>query len=292
MRPINMTLDDNILKPAKNDNKDVCPYCGKKLSGKSQEQHNKECLFLLKKDTIERFSFDVTHLIEQISVKEKEPIKKAAKIMYEAMNKSLLVHTFATGHSHMFSEELFYRAGGLVQIDPILIPSLMQHEGAITSTQLERKEGLAKEIYETLDLKDNEPFIIVSNSGINAVPVEMANICKENNHPVIVITSLETTRAAHIRNSLNKHLYELGDIVIDNHAPQADGLYQKSYGKVGAVSTILNSFIAQSLVLEVIGLYEQNEQIPPVYQSANTEGGDEHNKGLITQYQKRIKGLK
>ena len=292
MRPINMTLNDSILKSLTQEDKTMCKYCGRPLGSLSQEAHNKECEVLLKDQTVSTFAQDITSLIHELSEAEHNAILEAAHLMYDTMNKGLLVHTFATGHSHMFSEELFYRAGGLVQIAPILIPELMQHEGAITSTQLERQEGLAQKIYDSLDLKEGEPFIIVSNSGINAVPVEMAAICHEHHHKVIVITSMKTTLKGHVRNALNKHLYELGDIVIDNHAPQADGLYQKSYGKVGAVSTILNSFIAQALVLEVINLYEQNKQVPPVYQSANTEGGDEHNQTLITRYQARIKGLK
>lgn len=233
----------------------------------------------------------VTKLIDDIETKELDNIKKASKIMYDAFEKGLLVHVFATGHSHMFAEELFYRAGGLVQIDPILIPSLMQHEGAVSSTKRERETGTAKKIYDNLDLKEKEPFIIVSNSGINNVPVEFAALVKENNHPLIVVTSMEMTNNVKPRNTLNKKLYELADIVIDNHAPIGDGVIEKEYGRIGAVSSILGSYIAQRLVLEVINYYEANKKTPPIYLSANLPGGDEHNEKLFKKYQKRIKSL-
>ena len=233
----------------------------------------------------------VTKLIDDIETKELDNIKKASKIMYDAFEKELLVHVFATGHSHMFAEELFYRAGGLVQIDPILIPSLMQHEGAVSSTKRERETGTAKKIYDNLDLKEKEPFIIVSNSGINNVPVEFAALVKENNHPLIVVTSMEMTNNVKPRNTLNKKLYELADIVIDNHAPIGDGVIEKEYGRIGAVSSILGSYIAQRLVLEVINYYEVNKKTPPIYLSANLPGGDEHNEKLFKKYQKRIKSL-
>ena len=236
------------------------------------------------------FSKKINNILEDITKNEETNIKKAAKLIFDAMNKELVVHVFATGHSHMFAEELFYRAGGLVQVNPILEPFLMQHEGAIRSTQFERLEGIAKIIFSSLDLKDSEPFIIVSNSGINNVPVEMALIAKENNHPVIVVTSMNQSAKSKPRNKYDKHLYEVADIVIDNHTPYGDGVIEKEYGKIGASSSIACSFIAQSIVVEIVKLYEKQGITPPIYISANT-GGDEHNKKLYDKYKNRIKSL-
>ena len=236
------------------------------------------------------FSKKVNNIIEEIAKHEEANIKKAAKIIFDAMNQDQVLHVFATGHSHMFAEELFYRAGGLVQVNPILEPFLMQHEGAIRSTKFERLEGIAEIIYGSLNLKDGEPFIIVSNSGINNVPVEMALLAKENNHPVIVVTSLTQSTKSKPRNKYDKHLYEIADIVIDNHTPYGDGVIEKEYGKIGASSSIACSFIAQSIVIEIVKLYEEQNITPPIYISANT-GGDEHNKKLYDKYKNRIKSL-
>jgi len=240
---------------------------------------------------IDKFENKVLSLIQLIGEEEKENIHQAAIIMFEAMKKGKIVHVFATGHSHMFAEELFYRACGLVQIDPILIPELMQHEGAVSSTKRERESGKAEQIFKNWDIQPEEPMIIVSNSGINAVPVEMAELCKKNHLPVIVLTSVASSKVLSPRNRFNKHLYEMGDVVIDNHAPFGDGCIQKEYGRIGAVSSIIGSFIAQSLVLEIIELFELSNLTPPIYQSANTPGGDEHNKELMKKYKERIKCL-
>ena len=148
---------------------------------------------------------------------ETENIKKASEIIFKALRNKKLVHVFATGHSHMFAEELFYRAGGLVQVNPILEPFLMQHEGSIRSTKFERLTGIAEIIFNSLDLRSGEPFIIVSNSGINSVPVEMAVLAKEKGHPVICVTSITQSSKSNTRNKYNKHLYEVCDVVIDNH---------------------------------------------------------------------------
>ena len=240
---------------------------------------------------MKEFNEIIKELIDTIENQEKDNIKKASKIMYDVMNNEGLVHVFATGHSHMFSEELFYRACGLVQINPILIPPLMQHEGAVTSTKLERKTGLAKEIFDKEDIRENECVIVVSNSGINSVPIEFASLAKKKNLKVIVITSVASSRKLSPRNELNLHLYELGDVVIDNHSPYGDGAIKRNYGFIGACSTILNSYIAQSLVLEIIKLYEDDGKTPPVFLSANTPNGDDHNKELMKKYQGRIKAL-
>lgn len=237
------------------------------------------------------FNTKITEILNLIDTKEKDNILSASTIMANCMKNDGIVHVFATGHSHMFAEELFYRAGGLVQIDPILIPKLMQHEGAIRSTKLERVPGLAKEIYDEINLKEKEPFIIVSNSGINSVPVEMAKLAKDDNHPVIAVTSMDTTLKVNPRNNLNCKLYELADVVIDNHVPYGDGVIESKYGYIGSSSSIAGAYIAQSLVLNIIKLYEDEGLTPPVYISANIPGGDEHNKEIYEKYKDRIKCL-
>lgn len=233
----------------------------------------------------------IINLLKEIEEKENDNIIQASKIVYDAMKKDMVVHIFATGHSHMFAEEMFYRAGGLVQINPILEPALMQHEGAVRSTQLERLSGLSKIIYDSLDVKEGEPFIIVSNSGINSVPIEMAEIVKNNNHPVIILSSVESSKLLKSRAKNGLKLYELGDVVIDNHSPYGDGVIESKYGNVGSSSTILNSYIAQMLVLNIIDLYEKDGLVPPIYQSANTPGGDEHNKNIYNKFKNRVKSL-
>ena len=240
---------------------------------------------------MKEFLNKINVLLEEVANCESENIKKAATIMFESLKNNKLVHVFATGHSHMFCEEMFYRSGGLVGINPILVPALMQHEGAIRSTKLERTEGLAKVIYDSVDKVDKEPFIIVSNSGINAVPVEMAEVAIQEGHPVIVVTSVESSKHSVARTKSGNKLYEVADIVIDNHVPYGDGVFEVCGTKTGAVSSILGNYIAQSLVWEVIKLYKENNLVPPIYQSANTPGGDEHNKRLYDHYKPRIQSL-
>ena len=237
------------------------------------------------------FTSKVKDLIDIVYYNEKENIRAAAKVIFDSIKSKGVLHVFATGHSHMLAEELFYRAGGLVTIDPVLRPFLMQHEGAISSTKFERLSGIAKIVYDGLEIKENDPFIVVSNSGINAVPIEFAQIARQNGHEVIVITSVESSKRLKSRTSDNIHLYECGDIVIDNHVPHGDGVIETKYGNVGAVSSIVSNYIAQSLVIEIVNLYIENGLTPPIYMSANIDGGDEHNKKIYEEYRQRVKSL-
>lgn len=237
------------------------------------------------------FTNKIIEGIKTIDIEESDNIKACAKIMFDAMINEKVVHVFATGHSHMFAEELFYRAGGLVQINPILEPFLMQHEGAVRSTQFERLDGIAEIIYNSIDKEKDEPFIIVSNSGINNVPVQMAELAKRDNHPVIVLTSKKVSETLKSRSKSGKYLFEVCDIVIDNHSPKGDGAIISEYGPIGATSSIYNSYIAQRIVLEIIEIYKLKGLTPPIYLSANNPGGDEHNKNIYEKYKKRIKSL-
>ena len=82
-------------------------------------------------------------LIERLETSQWQHIDAAAELMTEAMARGGTIHAFGSGHSHMFAEELFYRAGGFVRIEPILFEGLMLHASAPLSTALERVPGLA-----------------------------------------------------------------------------------------------------------------------------------------------------
>ncbi|MEG1706156.1 MAG: SIS domain-containing protein [Clostridia bacterium] len=238
------------------------------------------------------FTQYVLNLINDIDKYESDNIAKAGKLIYNAMRNKGLLHIFCTGHSHMMAEEMFYRAGGLVQVNPILEPMLMQHEGAVRSTKLERLPGLANLIFNSVDVRVGEPFMVVSNSGINAVPIEMAMCAREKGCPIIIVTSKKVSEKLTSRHSSGKRLFELADVLIDNHTPDGDGaIVTEGNNQIGAVSTIACSYIAQRLVIEIVASYEADGLEPAIYKSANTLGGDEHNKDIFQEYQKRIRSL-
>ena len=117
-------------------------------------------------------------MMELIERQEQQAMDAAAEAAYRSIKNGGLLHVFSTGHSHMIVEEMFYRSGGLVPINPILSDELMLHTGAITSTRMERQPGKAEEVLSKASLSPGDTIIISSNSGINAVPVEAALYAK------------------------------------------------------------------------------------------------------------------
>ncbi|GMQ62328.1 SIS domain-containing protein [Vallitalea maricola] len=235
----------------------------------------------------------VKKMLNDIEKTQKENIKEASNIISRCIQNKGILHVFSTGHSHMIVEEMFYRAGGLVQVNPILDPGLMQHEGAIKSTKLERLSGYAEILIESVDFKENEPIIIISNSGINSVPIEMAMLAKEKGLNVIAITSIQTSSTIESRHESNKKLMDVADIVIDNCVPRGDTIIDvgSTDQKIGSVSSIAGIFIVQRLILDIVNNCYEEGKIPPIYTSANMPGGDEHNSKLIYEYKSRVRGL-
>ena len=106
-------------------------------------------------------------------------------------------------------------------MNPILSDELMLHTGAITSTHMERMPGKAAEVLGKAGLRAGDTILISSNTGINTVPVEAALYAKERGLTVVCVTSKKISRTLASRAPEGKRLYEVSDIVIDNHAPEA-----------------------------------------------------------------------
>lgn len=245
---------------------------------------------MIKKIPDDKYLSCITETLTCIERDEYESMQQAAQAAYTSIRSGGLLHVFSTGHSHMIMEEMFYRSGGLLPINPIFEPSLMLHEGAITSTRKERESGKAKEVLAKVKLERNDTILISSNSGINPVPVEAALYAKELGLTVIGVTSVKLSAILDPRNTSKKHLYEVCDIVIDNHAPEGDTYLELpvSQQRTGGASTFGSLFIAQRIVLMIENKYIEDEEQPPIFMSANIPGGDEHNQKLVNEYKERI----
>ena len=233
------------------------------------------------------------NLLAEVENRESVVIKQAAEAAYASICRGGLLHVFATGHSHMLADELFFRAGGLAPINPIYASELMVQEGARTSTQNERASGLAARILETAPLLPGDTILLASNSGINAVPIEAAIYAKEKGLTVVGITSKTASQTLEARHESGKKLYDFCDIVIDNHVPLGDGLLTLPGEDTvtGGASTFSMLFLAQRIILEIENCYLADNKKPPVFRSANVPGGTEYNEELILEYQDRIKYL-
>ena len=224
---------------------------------------------------------------------EIDAVTRAAAHICESLKAGGMVHTFGTGHSHMLAEELFYRAGGLARVDPILIGELMLHESASRSTEIERQPGLADAILRDHPMAAGDVLIIASNSGGNAVAVELALRARELGVFVIALTSLRHATSAKARSGTGVRLHEVADLVLDNHGIVGDAAVAiaGSDRRVGATSTVVGAALLQAVAVEVVALLVDQGVDPEVFASSNTAGGDEINRVLLDRYRDRVRSL-
>ena len=232
-------------------------------------------------------------IIEKISTEGAPSIEKAAEVFAETLINGKKVFLFGTGHSHMLSEELFYRAGGLVNIQPILVEPLMLHISASESTNAERVEGYAEKIFADYGMAEGDTVVIISNSGRNGVIVDMALLCKEKKLNVIALTNLEHTYAGASRHKSGKRLCEIADIVLDNFGCVGDACVEIDgiEGKICPTSTVTGALILNAVVAQAVDICAKRGFNPEHFASSNVDGGDEINNALINKYQKEIRHL-
>lgn len=227
----------------------------------------------------QRYLRNVTGLLERLEREQWERIDEAAGLIVEALATGHTLHAFGTGHSHMLAEELYYRAGGLVRVRPILFEGLMLHASATLGTTLERVPGLAAAILADHGVAADDVLLIASNSGSNAVVTEMAEEARRRGLRTVAITSVDHATSEDARQGQGLRLHELVDVAIDNGGVVGDASIELAglSGRVAPTSTVVGAAIANTIVAEVAERLLARGTTPEVFTSANIAGGDDHN---------------
>ena len=233
-------------------------------------------------------------ILRRIEREQAENIKRAGRLIADALNAGGVIHTFGTGHSSLIAEEAFFRAGGVAAVNPILDERLLFLKGALESTRAERESGLARALIEREDIKAQDAAVIISNSGRNAAPVEMASEMRARGAPVIAITNLQQSRLAASRHSSGKRLFELADVVVDNCIPAGDALLALPGldSRIGATSTVAGAAVINSIIIEAVSELLRCGEPANVLPSANVEGGAADTlREILSRYSDRVRYL-
>ncbi len=235
----------------------------------------------------QKYFGDITNLLSKVSTTQKESMEKASRAVANTIKKDGIIYVFGCGHSHLLALDCFYRAGGLANVSAMLDTDLMLHNGAAKSSSMEKMSGIAKCIFDRYRLTKNDLLIVISTSGKNAVPVEMAKEAKLNGIPNFSIVS------SNYFGTGKEMLYEYSDFFIDNCVPLGDAVIDipNCEAKMGSTSTIIGSFILQSVLAHGAEIAANEGVKVPIYKSGNVKGGSEYNKALIEKYYSRIKHL-
>lgn len=242
-------------------------------------------------NALDRYADAVEQVLASVQTTQRDAVEQAAQWLSATLQQDGLLYITGTGHSHMIAEEVFYRAGGLAAVYPLLEPSLMLHEGAIKSSAVERLEGLAEILLEDTSMGVNDLLIVASNSGRNAFPIEMVLEAKKRGCRTVAVTSLKHSQRIASRHSSGKRLFEVADLVVDTDVPYGDASVEITglASKVGAVSTIVGTFIINSIVVRAVELCVQAGYIPEIFVSANVQESDQTVD--IERWRQRIKRL-
>lgn len=228
----------------------------------------------------------VGKILEEVTETQCENLEKAAELVVESCMKGGRFYVFGSGHSHMVAEEIYIRAGGLAYVKAILPPELMLHEMPNKSTWLERLDGYSKAILKLYKVDENDTIMIISNSGRNNVPVEMALEAKRLGAKVIAMTSMKHSTQTTSRHSSGKKLYEIADVTLDNGAEKGDAAYYIDGldTPVGPTSDTIGIALAQALIAETVSKLVEKGHETPVFKSSNVDGADDYNNELFDKY--------
>ena len=220
-------------------------------------------------------------------------IEQAAEMLAECIANGGLVHVFGSGHSHMMAEEVFYRAGSLMAFNAMLDINLTSF-GTLRAGEVERTEGYAPIILNSFKVTAGEVVIVVSNSGINPVPIDLAIEAGKLGAKTIAMTSAAAYAIAKSRHSSGKKLAEVCDLTIDSHVPEGDAIlsFEGLPSKVAASSTALGAALLNMLIAQTVAVMLERGYRVPALVSMNVPSGDEHNRALIEEYAPRLRMMR
>jgi len=241
---------------------------------------------------LEYFDVIKEQLAQQFEEEGKQ-IELAASYCAESIKKGRVIHAFGCGHSQIFPMEIFYRAGGLVPVNALLLPHLALFPKAKLSTLQERMEGFCGEYLALENTDSADTMIIASISGRNAGVVDMALAAGKIGMKVVALASRAFAGSTTSRHSSGKNLIDVADVVIDvkcvsgDAAMRMDGLEPSFCG----TSTVLAVTIMEAIIAQTVENCVKDGFIPPIFVTSNLDGGDKINAEHIANFSSLITGL-
>ena len=249
-------------------------------------------------DVLKTYLEIITEHLGQIEQTQKESLAKAAVILADKIAEDKPVFVFGPGgHSNLGTQEIFFRAGGLMHINPILDEGTLLSSGALRSMAIERLPGYGRIVMEKSGFGKDDVLILINAYGINSALIDAALFCKEVGGILIAVSSrqhAQNTAPDHpARHPSKKNLCDIADVLLDCNVPIGDAMVQIEgvQQKVGAISSFANAFLLNCLVIETVQILAGRGVVPPIWRSGNAPGGDEWNSQFLDRFNGRIRYL-
>ena len=218
--------------------------------------------------------------ITEIVSKQEASIQRAAQWFSKTILSGRMVHVFGSGHSRIMVEEMWPRYGSFPGFNPIVELSLTFHNlvvGANGQRQamfLENVPGLAERILRNFDLSKQDSALIISSSGCNIVPIEMAELFKKEGIPVVAVLTQQHSEKSKSKRADGKKLGDFADIILDTGAPVGDAMvYVDGLDTpVSPGSTVGGAMIINCIKAETAKLLTAGGQPPKVLSGAAVVG--------------------
>lgn len=235
------------------------------------------------------FAVAQAHL-EKVRASQGPALDRAAEAIAGAVAGGGTLWTTGCGHSALLAQEVFYRAGGFLLVNFLPIPGTLLHERPVPMTsKLEKLPGLGAVAVNESPLSAGDAIIVISTSGLNAVPVDVALAAKAKGAVVIALTSSAYAGEAS-RHPSGKTLAQAADVVIDTLVPKGDAALQVAGvpTTTGPLSGAVGTVLMQALIAGVLERLAARGMEPPVFRTGNLPGGPEHNERLLGEYADRV----
>ncbi|HEY4300985.1 MAG TPA: sugar isomerase domain-containing protein [Candidatus Didemnitutus sp.] len=235
-------------------------------------------------NSADAYSDQVTRALQTARERNGPTLKKLGAIIGESVARGGVVHTFGSGHSEIISREIIGRAGGLVCVSGIY---------DTTGGFIENLVGYGTKLAERYDrahgLRESETLIVISNSGKNSSPIEIALYGREKKMTVVALTSVAMAQTVATVHPDGRKLHEIADHTLDNGCPAGDAVVEVAPGvKAGPLSTVVGALLLNLLSLEVTDWLVAHGHVPPLLRSQNLPGAIEHNRELGRKYHGRL----
>jgi len=220
-------------------------------------------------------------LLETVAA-QTEQIRQAANWFAETILAGRMVHLFGAGHSRILVEEMWPRYGSFPGFHPIVELSLTYHNAVVGANgqrqamYLETVSGLAERILRNFDLSERDCAMVVSSSGCNTVPVEMAEQFRARGMRVVALISLRHCQASASKHPRGLKLTDVADLVLDTGAPAGDAMVaiEGLSTPVSPGSTVGGCILVNAIKAEVAARLTAAGQPPRVLTASCVAGAD------------------